>query len=913
MKLRVGCVVAGLLSLFVCSLAAQTSNNSASAAATASVPPVIQFSNVATDAAGSPLTGTVAMTFALYNNVQGGVPLWTETQGVALDSTGHYSVYLGITKPNGVPVSLFTSGQAHWLGVQIAGQAEQPRAFLVSVPYAMKAGDAATVGGIASSAFVMTSPAKPAHSSSSKSMSPGTETQNYIPFFVDGLGDLGNSILYESGGNEVGIGTTTPAATLEVNGTAKFDGLATFASGQTFPGTVTGVTGGTGITVTGSKSNPTININTTFANQYYPQLNAANTFTKNQTVKGTLTATSFVGNGSGLTNVITGVTTAGGSGLTGGGTNGNLNLGLINTCSSSQVLQWNGSVWVCATISGGGTITGVTAGTDLTGGGTSGNVTLNLDITKVPQLGTPNIFAGTQTVGVGDLTINTGNLDLPQTGGTTSGVITLGGTPFISACCSSTSFNTFVGTGAGNFNTQSVDNTAVGYQALTNNTSSTNTAIGATALTANTSGSSNTAVGTSSLQVSTTGSSNTAVGAGALESNGLGLWNTAVGSGAGHSNTSGNNNTFVGQAADASSQNLTNATAIGSAAIVGESNALVLGAPGINVGINTPTPAYALDVHGTGNFTGLITFAPNQTFPGAGTISGVNTAAGSGLTGGGTSGTLNLALTNTCSNGQVLSWNGTAWICTALSGGGTITGVTAGTDLTGGGTSGNVTLNLDTTKVPQLNANNSFTGNQAANGNLSATGTVTGSSFRIGSNLFAFGSYANGNAYLGFSGSSATAGAENTANGLNALAVNAGQYNTAKSTTIAKVRHSTPGVGLISPPPHHDIYSIEDLAQLIYDLKNVNPDGHGLGEARLRNRRRHGGRRRGESARRPCHHRGLRGRHRRLAADLDQARRLFAASGKSAWPKPTRRWCASGCAAASLCRWTAASAPDATS
>ena len=41
---------------------------------------------------------------------------------------------------------------------------------------------------------------------------------------------------------------------------------------------------------------------------------------------------------------------------------------------------------------------------------------------------------------------------------------------------------------------------------------------------------------------------------------------------------------------------------------------------------------------------------------------------------------------------------------------------------------------------------------------------------------------------------------------------------------IAKVRHSTPGVGLISPPPHHDIYSIEDLAQLIYDLKNTNPD-----------------------------------------------------------------------------------------
>ena len=40
---------------------------------------------------------------------------------------------------------------------------------------------------------------------------------------------------------------------------------------------------------------------------------------------------------------------------------------------------------------------------------------------------------------------------------------------------------------------------------------------------------------------------------------------------------------------------------------------------------------------------------------------------------------------------------------------------------------------------------------------------------------------------------------------------------------IAKTRHSIPGISLISPPPHHDIYSIEDLAQLIFDLRNVNP------------------------------------------------------------------------------------------
>ncbi|EQD41835.1 secreted protein containing Glutamate synthase, central-C domain protein, partial [mine drainage metagenome] len=41
---------------------------------------------------------------------------------------------------------------------------------------------------------------------------------------------------------------------------------------------------------------------------------------------------------------------------------------------------------------------------------------------------------------------------------------------------------------------------------------------------------------------------------------------------------------------------------------------------------------------------------------------------------------------------------------------------------------------------------------------------------------------------------------------------------------VAKLRHTAPGIPLISPPPHHDIYSIEDLAQLIYDLKQINPD-----------------------------------------------------------------------------------------
>jgi hypothetical protein len=110
---------------------------------------------------------------------------------------------------------------------------------------------------------------------------------------------------------------------------------------------------------------------------------------------------------------------------------------------------------------------------------------------------------------------------------------------------------------------------------------------------------------------------------------------------------------------------------------------------------------------------------------GGGTITGLTTASGSGLTGGGASGTLNLGLTTACSAGQVLSWNGSAWGCTAMSAGGTITGVTAGAGLTGGGASGNVTLNLNTAQVPLLAAFNTFTGaNTFTNvNNFSATTT----------------------------------------------------------------------------------------------------------------------------------------------------------------------------------------------
>src|SRR5579863_8124945 len=84
-------------------------------------------------------------------------------------------------------------------------------------------------------------------------------------------------------------------------------------------------------------------------------------------------------------------------------------------------------------------------------------------------------------------------------------------------------------------------------------------------------------------------------------------------------------------------------------------------------------------------------------FAGGGSITGVKTGPGSGLTGGGTTGDLNLALTNSCAPNQILQWNGSSWACAAV-GTGTITGVAGGPGLLGGGLAGNVMLSLDTTK-----------------------------------------------------------------------------------------------------------------------------------------------------------------------------------------------------------------------
>lgn len=126
--------------------------------ATSVVPNLINYSGTLTDVSGRPLTGIQGVTFLLYSMPQGGAPLWLETQNVIADRSGHYSIQLGATSAQGVPSDLFKTGEARWLAVQVSGEQEQQRVLLVAVPYAMKAADAETIGGLPPSAFVLAAP-----------------------------------------------------------------------------------------------------------------------------------------------------------------------------------------------------------------------------------------------------------------------------------------------------------------------------------------------------------------------------------------------------------------------------------------------------------------------------------------------------------------------------------------------------------------------------------------------------------------------------------------------------------------------------------------------------------------------------------------------------------------------------------
>jgi hypothetical protein len=776
----------------------------------------MNFGGVLTDVNGKPLTGVVGVTFYLYQEQQGGAPLWMETQNVLLDKTGHYTVALGSTSSYGLPTDIFVAGEARWLGLQVQGQPEQPRFLLLSVPYALKAGDAETLGGKPASAYALAGAAAvlapnssapvgtgiAAQSSVSGAQPPttcasvtsdGTATVNALAKFTtpcnvensvisDTSGNIGiggtyssaklyvtdspinfgsrwlqrgvlissatsngtnsglgldvdttnmsvssgvtdsgyrlalrgsayanttsfagtlasqigvygsagisqaksgakvnsafggeftilNNVpgtaigsaygvyisnagtagtitnrydLYASSANAknyfagtVGIGTTSPGATLEVNGTAKFDSTVTFSAGQTFPGsaelttantftgnqTVNGNVSATGV-VTGSSFEIGSNL---FAFGSYANENAFLGFAGNTTMTGQANTAGGVkaltSNTSGFANTANGYgalhynstgsdNTASGYGALYANTSG-----YENTASGFGALYYNTTGFQNAA-SGSNALYFNTTGYDNTA---SGNGALQANIS-----GNSNTASGFFAL----LSNTTGNSNTA----TGSSALLFNTTGFFNTATGSQAlqsnttadYNTATGNQALFSNTTGNSNTASGFYALYSNVSGIgNTADGADALSGNTSGTGNTASGDGSMFYNTTGGSNTATGNSALLDNTLGNENTASGFSALSNNTTGNDNTASGIGAlesnttgsyntalgylagpDSGSPDLTNATAIGAYATVSASNALILGSingvngaqSGVNVGIGTATPTNVFTV-----------------------------------------------------------------------------------------------------------------------------------------------------------------------------------------------------------------------------------------------------------------------------------------------------------------------------
>ena len=186
------------------------------------VPRIIRFGGALTSSSGA--ASAERVTFALYADQTGGAPLWQETQNVEVDNSGHYTVLLGSTNSDGLPVELFTSGKAQWLSVRPDGKAEQPRIMLLSVPYALKAADTQALGGKPPSAYALSAPSSGAQADSSSGNGPapiaqitGGGTTNFVPLWT-GHSTLASSGLTQNATGSVGFGAVLPTSQLSIPG-----------------------------------------------------------------------------------------------------------------------------------------------------------------------------------------------------------------------------------------------------------------------------------------------------------------------------------------------------------------------------------------------------------------------------------------------------------------------------------------------------------------------------------------------------------------------------------------------------------------------------------------------------------------------------------------------------------------------
>jgi len=366
---------------------------------------VVRWSGVMPGFAGK----VVEVRLGIYENQAGGQALWSEMQRVAVGLDGHYSVLLGATTGAGLPEGLFPTGEARWIEARpVGGEGVGARNLITAVPYAFKAADADTLGGRSAAEYVTREqmqaastvlPAGPVGAGLTGPLIAGTGVTNALAVWTNST-TLGSSVVSESGA-KIGIGTTAPATTLDVNGLSTLRGAVNLPV-QTLA------------TATAGTNSPVVEWGASSFSSTTHAAIAQNFSLQAVTVGNNTTAPSgklelLFGSG-GVIPVATGLSFA---------PNGQI------TFAAGQKFPGTGV----------GSITGITTTSPLTGSGTSGSVALGLNTAalettlngKYAQLATGNYFSSTSgSTFNGPITGNSASTMYAIQGNTSSGIAVQG-------------------------------------------------------------------------------------------------------------------------------------------------------------------------------------------------------------------------------------------------------------------------------------------------------------------------------------------------------------------------------------------------------------------------------------------------------------------------------------------------------
>lgn len=194
-----------------------------------SVPRLIRYHGELVTHIQPPTRSVIFITFAVYRDKEQGEALWTETQQVEVSEAGKFEVLLGALSSDGLPAGLFAGDEPRWLGVTAEGGEELPRTLLVSVPYAIRAGDAETLAGHPASAYVLQSSPESKGSELRSSVAPSdgpqlsaavsNGTPNYMAKFIDAATVATSNVIETLLG--VGVDVASPTQKLDIYGRIK--------------------------------------------------------------------------------------------------------------------------------------------------------------------------------------------------------------------------------------------------------------------------------------------------------------------------------------------------------------------------------------------------------------------------------------------------------------------------------------------------------------------------------------------------------------------------------------------------------------------------------------------------------------------------------------------------------------------